>query len=314
MCFNCAIENVQLEKRMYETQTADLTWVFLHQIYTVTLTIIWALYNPEIRRQHPKHEVEDHIRCQIQLLISLAELWPGAEAAADLFARLAGAALRNYATDLKNSPASSHTSTSATPPHLYADQYSPPPHHASPYALSDGGDARSVSDTPSPHGGMTFVSSVYEHSILETTPPYPASTTSSSSAPTPSTHGHVPEPSYRDFQCMIFDPNSMNSMFQPAEMPHAGVPDWLQAWDPSAPALSPREQMDYAAQQHQQHQQQAQDAHYGEVLNQQNQHDDLMRILENEAVHEFDFSAEERPGRADGTRGWGYAAAGDGFF
>lgn len=282
MCYNCAAENVRLEKRMYEGQSVDLTWVFLHQVYTVTLTIIWAMYNPEIRRLNPKHEVEELIRSQIELLVSLSGLWPGAEAAADLFARLAGAALRNYDSDLRNSPATTHSSVTPPPQQRVTDRHSPYSQPAtSPYVPSytPSEEGRSVSDRASPPhaaSGMTTFTSVYEQpNILETA--FPATTTTTSQT-------SPAEPSYRDFQGMIFDPNFMNSMFAPTEIPGSGIPDWLQQWDPS---------VEFGQQQHP-----VQGENYlpqtEEVLNQQAQHDELMRILESEAVQGFGFGEPQQ--------------------
>lgn len=309
MCYNCAVENVRLEKAMFETGAVDLTWVFLHQVYTVTLTIIWAIYNPKIRKMNPKSEVEGHIRCQIRLILALAEYWPGAEAAADLFMRLAGAALRNYDTDLRKSPASQASASASPPvqPH-YTDHHSSPSSGkngpTTPYTLSDGG--RSASDTPSPHSapGMSTFDTVYESNLLETPGGFPHTSASTSPPAVPA----VPtEPSYRDFQGMIFDPNfSMNPMFAPPSNPQQeqGIPDWLQAWDPHSPSSNvpmnfgpppagpppppppppPAAPLSFMPQ------------NQSEILNQQAQHDELIRILENEAssMHEFDYDGSQR--------------------
>jgi hypothetical protein len=286
MCYNCAVENVRLEESMFKGNAVDLTWVFLHQVYTVTLTIIWAIYNPEIRRRHPKHEVEGHVRCQIRLILALAEIWPGSEAAADLFARLAGAALRNYDTDLRKSAESASASPPPHQPH-YTDHHSPPSSnngHTSPYTMSDRG---SVSDTPSPHATsvMSTFETVYDQANnLVNTPPMPAMTQTSTSASPPPT---IPtaEPSYRDFQGVVFDPNfsmTLNPMFVPHSS-QQGIPDWLQAWDPPAAqhmpgfAHSPPQPAPVCMTQ-------------TEMLNQQAQHDELMRILETESQFDFDGS------------------------
>ncbi|CCX15424.1 fungal-specific transcription factor domain-containing protein [Pyronema domesticum] len=289
-CYECAALNVHLEKEMYESQSVELTWVFLHQIYTVTLTIIWATYNPHVRTVHPKQEVEELIRAQIKLLLALSELWPGAEAAADLFLRLAGAALRNYDSDLRNSPVSTHSAHTPPPHHRYHDQTHSPHSQTSPYAISDSG--RSMSDTPSPHGQHpvnTFTSVYSDPSIIDPQSGYTVSSTSSSSR-------IPPEPSYRDFQGMMFDPNFMQSMFQPADVPGTGVPDWLQQWDPSTDFGQHQQPVNSNVQipQYLQSEQ--------EVLNQQAQHDELMRILESEAVQGFGMFGSQQ------QRSWGYGS------
>ena len=120
MCYDCAVANIHLERTMVEQRLVDLTWVFMHQIYTVTLTLIWTVYNPEIRRQHTAAEIHAHISMQITLLHSLDARWPGASAAANLFHRLARAALRNYEFDGRKS-------TSASPPPPRPPPPPPPP-------------------------------------------------------------------------------------------------------------------------------------------------------------------------------------------
>jgi len=341
MCYDCAVENVRLEKAMYERQSVDLTWVFLHQVYTVTLTIIWTLYNPEIRRMHPKHEVEEHIRCQIKLILALAELWPGAEAAADLFARLAGAALRNYETDLRRSPASTRGSASAsasatTPPpnQRIRDPYSPrsSQERTSPYEYSDYGRS-STGSPPSPSAApvISAFGAVYDNNVLDA----PRSgvfraSTSPSGAPTsppprpsvsppaipdslppqmPSPLTTTVPPPYRDFPGMMFDPNYL-AVFAPSDLQQSqGIPDWLRAWDPHVPVPGngtsepmtfgpsttvppppPLQSLNYMGQTS------------TEVLNQQAQHDELMRILEKEALQGYGFG----DGGAQQQRPWGF--------
>jgi hypothetical protein len=293
---------------MYELQIVDLTWVFLHQVYTVTLTIIWTIYDPQIRMLHPRHEVEGHIGSQIQLLISLSGLWPGAEAAADLFARLAGAAMRNYDADNKKSPLSTHTSIPKTSPvqqQQYPVESHSPQSQTSQHVHSEG--SRSVSDTPSPHAASGTLS--FDHgcpagiassdqTFLQTV----ASTFRQSSANLPQ------EASYRDFQGMMFDPNFVSTVFaqqQPVSQPAPRIPEWLQAWDPPlAPTLrnEPQSQsgpsIDFVPPIPTTETVQSYDTHTtGDVLNQQAQHDELMSILEREG---FDFPS------AGGQRVWSY--------
>jgi hypothetical protein len=134
---------------------------------------------------------------------------------------------------------------------------------------------------------MTTFTSVYEQpNILETA--FPATTTTTSQT-------SPAEPSYRDFQGMIFDPNFMNSMFAPTEIPGSGIPDWLQQWDPS---------VEFG-----QHQHPVQGENYlpqtEEVLNQQAQHDELMRILESEAVQGFGFG---EPQQQEQRTAWEYSS------
>lgn len=102
LCYDAAVKNVLLEKRMFEEKRGEFTWAYLHQMYTGILAIIWAVYNREIRKLHSRDEVKGHINTQLSLLRALGHFWPGAETAADLFARLAAAALKNYDNDLQD--------------------------------------------------------------------------------------------------------------------------------------------------------------------------------------------------------------------
>lgn len=110
---------------------------------------------------------------------------------------------------------------------------------------------------------------------------------------------------------MIFDPNYL-TMFAPSDLQqNQGIPDWLQAWDPHVPVpgnvttapmgfgppiSAPPHGLDYLGQTS------------TEVLNQQAQHDELMRILENETMQGFDFE----DGGAQQQRPWVFG--GEGFF
>jgi len=308
-CYDRAVENVALEKQMYELQTVDLTWVFLHQIYTVTLTIIWTTYDPQIRKLHPRQEVEGHIGSQIQLLMSLSGLWPGAEAAADLFARLAVVAMRSYDADNKKSPPSTRASVPKTSPvqqQQYRAESHSPQSQTSQHVHSEG--SRSVSDTPSPYAASGTLS--FDHgcpagiassdqTFLQTV----ASTFRQSSTNLPREAS-----SYRDFQGTMFDPNFVNTVFP--QQHHVSqsaprIPEWLQDWDPPlAPALrnEPQSQsgpsIDFVPRIPTTETMQSYDAHAtGDVLNQQAQHDELMNILERDG---FDFPS------ASGQRLWSY--------
>jgi hypothetical protein len=284
ICYNCAVQNVKLEKGMYESPNIDLTWVFLHQVYTVTLTIIWTIYNPEIRKAHPRKEVQSHISSQIQLLVSLAELWPGAEAAADLFDRLASAAMRNYDSDIKN----------LTPPPAHVP--SAPQRLLNP-TQSDGAVLKTNLPSPltaSPSDTTTTLSHDYTSA---------ASTgTADTSNPPASYPSQSPPPT--DLQQMIFDPQLMNSILAnsaPLGIPSSRIPEWLQGWEPmgstSSGEYAPPTPGPFTV------------FTGGEVeeLNQQAQHDELMSILESEAVAGFKYD-----GSGADNAAWNYDV--DNFF
>ncbi|KAI5805924.1 fungal-specific transcription factor domain-containing protein [Geopyxis carbonaria] len=296
-CYKCAVENVYLEKKMFDERAVDLTWVFMHQIYTVTLTIIWAIYNPEIRKRYAKQDLQRHMKTQIKLLMNLDERWPGAEAAADLFKRLAKAALKNYDLDIKKSPKSTHDSVPATssppaPQKLHPEQSSPQTMQNSPYPRSEG--SWSLGDTPSPNANMPSFSSTYS-------PPRPQDPSGG-------------DPFNRDIQGMMADPNLMNAMFfNVGSAPNdeanvSGVHRFLHPYPTNGPDLSgypPEPQIDFGP-----------PTNIGTLppavrypgtsgegvpmLNSQSQHDELMNILRNEAIQGYGFPGVQEP------RAWGY--------
>ncbi|RPB13304.1 hypothetical protein P167DRAFT_535008 [Morchella conica CCBAS932] len=279
LCYDSSVKGIHLQKKMFDEKTIEFTWVYLHQIYTATLTLIWALYNEGIRELHSKEEVESNFEISLSLLTVLAERWPGTEAAADLFDRLARAALQSYTTYQGKSPVSTHSSipshSTATSPSPQKES-SPLHRHSSPYASSP--SVQSVEETtPSPAASWAANYIGGSH-LFENNPSRSAS------------GAEVPQA----LQDMMFSPHQMYGLFGsgPGAGTRHGIPAFVGAWDPvntfpqhtmAAQAInplvegSPIQQPDGSSHDHR-------------VLNQQQQQSELMSILETEAMETLDDS------------------------
>lgn len=286
-CYDSSVKGIYLQKKMYDEKTIEFTWVYLHQIYTATLTLIWALYNEGVRVLHRKEVAESNFEISLSLLTVLAERWPGTEAAADLFERLAQAALKNYITDQEKSPRSTH---SPIPPHSTTTSPSPqkestPVHyhsHSSPYHNSPG--AHSTEETtPSPGTSGTAAS-------WATSFPGAESERLVQTGPGKTPLGPEMPQALQD---LVFNPNATYGIVLDGVgngVRHS-VPAFMVAWDPANTfaqhsmaaqdtntlATAPTEGSMGSSQVH-------------NILNSQQQQTELMSILESEATDTFDSS------------------------
>lgn len=281
LCYDSSVKGIHLQKKMYDEKTIEFTWVYLHQIYTATLTLLWSLYNEGIREQHQKEEVESNFEISLSLLTVLAERWPGTEAAADLFARLARAALQNYTTDQEKSPRSTHSSipshSTATSPSPQKES-SPLHRHSSPYHSSQGTQSAEET-TPSPGTSGTATS---------WTTNYPGGSRFFEMASSENPSGTDVSP----LQGLMFNP-SMYEMFPSG----AGtgvrhdVPGFIAPWDPvntfAQHSIAALDMNTLATASMEQPMTNPQGPN---VLNQQQQQNELMSILATEAMETFNSS------------------------
>ena len=59
-------------------------------------TLLWALSYPEIRKDHPKSEVETHLQTAQEAVFLASARWPGVESALELYDTLIHACLKAY--------------------------------------------------------------------------------------------------------------------------------------------------------------------------------------------------------------------------
>ena len=201
-CFDASVFNVYMQRRQIASKSVDLTWAFAQSLFMALNAILWALSYPEIRREHPKAEVEKDINVAQEAIYLASQRWPGVESALELYDHLVVACLKVYdgfgdapyivdPASNKTSPAS--YSDVVTPP-LLPSQYSPSissipkssPHHnqkapllsAPGYLEYDKGYGPRRSPTTSEHSlesgiSGSFRSAVSQQPSLHVSNPYP---------------------------------------------------------------------------------------------------------------------------------------------
>ena len=201
-CFDASVFNVYMQRRQIASKSIDLTWAFTQSLFMALNAILWALSYPEIRRDHPKAEVEKDINVAQEAIYLASQRWPGVESALELYDYLVMACLKvyvdngesSYTVDLasdKTSPAS--YSDVVTPPSL-SNHYSPgvpksSPHHNSiqkasrlsptSYVDNDKGHGTRISPTPSEYSvesgvSGSFQSMASQQPSLQASSPYQA--------------------------------------------------------------------------------------------------------------------------------------------
>ena len=213
-CFDASVFNVYMHRRQIASKSVDLTWAFTQSLFMALNAILWALSYPEIRRDHPKAEVEKDINVAQEAIYLASQRWPGVESALELYNHLVASCLKAYEgtgeapyivdpASNKTSPAS--YSDAVTPP-LLLNQYSPGTSKSSPYHnqqaphLSpngyvdyDKGQGPRMSPTPSEYSlesgiSGSFQSVASQQPSLHTSNPYPP---------------YDPDSSYNSFPLML---------------------------------------------------------------------------------------------------------------
>lgn len=101
-CFEACTFNVRMHRNQVATKSVDLTWIWTQTLFMALNTILWAISYPEIRMDHSKAVVENHIMQAQECIVAAAERWPGVEAAMELYETLISACLKAY--DRKDIP------------------------------------------------------------------------------------------------------------------------------------------------------------------------------------------------------------------
>ncbi|KAL8811256.1 MAG: hypothetical protein Q9200_001949 [Gallowayella weberi] len=95
-CFEACTFNVQMHRHQEANRSVDITWIWTQSTFLALNTLLWTLSYPEIRKQHSKMVVENHIKQAKECIVAAAGLWPGVEAAVALYEDLIDAYLRAY--------------------------------------------------------------------------------------------------------------------------------------------------------------------------------------------------------------------------
>ena len=133
-CFDASVFNVYMQRRQIASKSIDLTWVFTQSLFMALNAILWALSYPEIRREHPKAEVEKDINVAQEAIYLASQRWPGVESALELYDHLVVACLKVY-EGISDTSYIGDSVSNKTSPASYSDAVTPPP---LPYQYSPG--------------------------------------------------------------------------------------------------------------------------------------------------------------------------------
>lgn len=99
LCYDACEYNIYMQRRQIETKSVDLTWIFTQSIFMAVNTILWALSYEDVRRAHPREEVEKHLMVAMEAITLASDRWPGVTSALELYQTLIEACLRVYDKD-----------------------------------------------------------------------------------------------------------------------------------------------------------------------------------------------------------------------
>ncbi|KAL9597273.1 MAG: hypothetical protein Q9219_005254 [cf. Caloplaca sp. 3 TL-2023] len=95
-CFEACVFNVRMHRNQVATKSVDLSWIWTQSTFMVLNTILWAISYPEIRQEHSRMVVENHVKQAQECILAASERWPGVEAALELYETLISACLKAY--------------------------------------------------------------------------------------------------------------------------------------------------------------------------------------------------------------------------
>ena len=98
-CFDACRYNVYMHREQVKTGSVDLTWIFTQAIFMVLNTMLWTLSYSEIRRNHARDEVENHLQILMECIELCSERWPGVASAVQLYRNLIAACMKIYDKD-----------------------------------------------------------------------------------------------------------------------------------------------------------------------------------------------------------------------
>ena len=103
LCFDASRYNFFAQREQISKKLVDLSWVFTQSLFMALNTVLWTLSYPEIRKQHPKEDVDSCLRTAQEALFLASERWPGVESALELYDTLIHACLKAYDGDSEKS-------------------------------------------------------------------------------------------------------------------------------------------------------------------------------------------------------------------
>ncbi|KAL8950697.1 MAG: hypothetical protein Q9222_003283 [Ikaeria aurantiellina] len=155
-CFDACTFNIRMHRNQVATKSVDLSWIWTQSTFMVLNTILWALSYPEVRRENSKAVVENCISQAQECIAAASSIWPGVEAAMELYETLISACLRAY--DAPEIPSvvikpEVNETTSPTTSHRNASQ----PLASSPSTMVSSYDSPQSSENAAPPSPSSFV-------------------------------------------------------------------------------------------------------------------------------------------------------------
>ncbi|KAK4560529.1 hypothetical protein LTR86_005726 [Recurvomyces mirabilis] len=237
-CFDACRYNIHVMREQMKNNNVDLTWVFAQTLFMAINTMLWSLSYDEVRKQHNKTTVEQHLGVAMLCIQLASDRWPGVASAVQLYINLIAAVLRVYEKDGDIPISAATPSEVASPSHTFPDAFNgsqttspatvsstsvttPPVADTAPFGYFQQQARRSV-EQPPPMPYSSHMDSM-QAGLDQLTPPaqnqgMPQYNARSLSGQTIH-HQHIPA------QGMQFDPNSIANPL-PQWLPELGVPNW----------------------------------------------------------------------------------------
>ncbi|KAL8714277.1 MAG: hypothetical protein Q9225_006607 [Loekoesia sp. 1 TL-2023] len=146
-CFEACTFNVRMHRNQVATKSVDLSWIWTQSTFMVLNTMLWAISYPEIRQEHSKVVVENHIKQAQECIIAASERWPGVEAAMELYETLISACLKAY--DSPEMTSATITANQDSSPIPFESNMSQPIESSPSTMVSSFGSPQSSEDTAS---------------------------------------------------------------------------------------------------------------------------------------------------------------------
>lgn len=96
ICFESSKFIIDLSRKQVQSNSVDITWIFLLVLNMSLNTLLWTTSYGEVRQIHGREEVEDLVEGSVFVLDRCAERWPGTEASSQLYSIFSKACLQSY--------------------------------------------------------------------------------------------------------------------------------------------------------------------------------------------------------------------------
>ena len=98
-CFEACKFNMHVQRQQITAKTIDLTWVFVQSLFMAVNGMLWTLSHHEVRREHPKAEVDSYLETALEAIYLASMKWPGVESALELYIVLVEVCRKAYDGD-----------------------------------------------------------------------------------------------------------------------------------------------------------------------------------------------------------------------